>query len=268
MNGHYDGIMRFLLAAALAACFTLSAQIIPFESNGLQYKTLTKGGVTVMFAYLPAHLKEYSIMQISISNGSPISWTVKPEDFSYRQQDGTVWQAATALSVVNNLLAKAGRHDVIKLVTTYERGVYGNEHMQTTNGYEARRQSALAEGVSRGSKPAPRHRRWLWSPPSSRLENPPMARSFSPVNGKVLGPGTLMVHTGGEMFEFPSDGEPAGQVSGPISPIGYNSYKRATFIRKYAASVARLRRIQKCVTGRRKLADVFDGRLELVKKGQ
>ena len=54
----------------------------------------------------------------------------------------------TALSVVNNLLAKAGRHDVIKLVTTYERGVYGNEHMQTTNGYETRRQSALAEGVS------------------------------------------------------------------------------------------------------------------------
>ena len=101
-----------------------------------------------MFAYLPAHLKEYSIMQVSIANGSPISWTVKPEDFSYRQQDGTMWQAATALSVVDSLLAKAGRHDVIKLVTTYERGVYGNEHMQTTNGYESRRQSALAEGVS------------------------------------------------------------------------------------------------------------------------
>jgi hypothetical protein len=65
--------MRFLLAASLAACATLSAQIIPFESNGLLYKTLTKGGVTVMFAYLPAHLKEYSIMQVSISNGSPIS---------------------------------------------------------------------------------------------------------------------------------------------------------------------------------------------------
>ncbi len=46
------------------------------------------------------------------------------------------------------MLAKAGRHDVVKLVTTYERGVYGNEHMQTTNGYEARRQAALAEGVS------------------------------------------------------------------------------------------------------------------------
>ena len=87
-------------------------------------------------------------MQVSISNGSPISWAVKPEDFSYRQQDGAVWQASPALSVVYTLLAKGGRHDVIKLVTTYERGVYGNEHMQTTNGYESRRQSALAEGMS------------------------------------------------------------------------------------------------------------------------
>ena len=146
--------MRILLAATLAACATLSAQIIPFESNGLLYKTLTKGGVTVMFAYLPAHLKEYSIMQVSISNGSPISWAVRPEDFSYRQQDGTAWQASPALSVVYTLLAKAGRHDVIKLVTTYERGVYGNEHMQTTNGYESRRQSALAEGVSSRLKAA------------------------------------------------------------------------------------------------------------------
>ena len=115
----YHGIMRFLLAAFLAACAALitqivSAQIIPFESNGLQYKTLTKGGVTVMFAPLPAHLKEYSIMQVSLSNGSPISWTVKPEDFSYRQSDGTVWQASTALSVVNSLLAKVCTSSVVK----------------------------------------------------------------------------------------------------------------------------------------------------------
>src|SRR5579862_1742116 len=151
-SSHYDGSMRFLLAAGLGWSTIFAgitpAQIIPFESNGLLYKTLTKGGVTVMFAYLPAHLKEYSIMQTSISNGSPISWVVKPEDFSYREQDGMVWQAAPALTVVNNMLAKAGRHDVIKLVTTYERGIYGNEHMQTTNGYESRRQAALAEGVS------------------------------------------------------------------------------------------------------------------------
>jgi hypothetical protein len=203
--------MRFLLAATLAACFSLSAQIIPFESNGLQYKTLTKGGVTVMFAYLPAHLKEYSIMQVSLANGSPISWTVKPDDFTYRQQDGTMWQAATALSVVENLLAKAGRHDVIKLVTTYERGVYGNEHMQTTNGYESRRQSALAEGVSSRLKAGAAASALALVPTKLASGESTDGAIFFPSNGRPLGPGTLVVHTGGETFEFPSDGETAAK---------------------------------------------------------
>ena len=162
-----------------------------------------------MFAYLPAHLKEYSIMQTSISNGSPISWTVKPEDFSYHQQNGTTWQAATALSVVNNLLAKAGRHDVIKLVTTYERGVYGNEHMQTTNGYESRRQSALAEGVSSRLKAGAAASALALVPTKLASGESTDGAIFFPSNGRVLGPGTLVVHTGGEIFEFPSDGEPA-----------------------------------------------------------
>jgi hypothetical protein len=211
--------MRFLVAASLAACTAwfaqvmsaqiTSAQIIPFESNGLLYKTLTKGGVTVMFAYLPAHLKEYSIMQISISNGSPISWTVKPEDFTYHQQDGMVWQAATALSVVNNLLAKGGRHDVIKLVTTYERGVYGNEHMQSTNGYEVRRQSALAEGMSARLKAGAAASALALVPTKLASGESTDGAVFFPTNGRLLGPGTLVAHTGGEMFEFPSDGEPA-----------------------------------------------------------
>ena len=199
--------MRLLLAAPLAACALLSAQIIPFESNGLLYKVLTKGGVTVMFAYLPAHLKEYSIVQVSLSNGSPISWTVKPEDFSYRQQDGTMWQASPALSVVNTLLAKGGRHDVIKLVTTYERGVYGNEHMQTTNGYEARRQSALAEGVSSRLKAGAAASALALVPTKLASGESTDGAVFFPSNGKLLGPGTLVVHTGGEVFEFPSDGE-------------------------------------------------------------
>ncbi len=201
--------MRYLLAALLAACATLSAQIIPFESNGLLYKTLTKGGVTVMFAYLPAHLKEYSIMQVSLANGSPISWMVKPEDFSFRQQDGTVWQAASALAVVNNLLAKAGRRDVIKLVTTYERGVYGNEHMQTTNGYEARRESALAEGVSTRLKAGAAASALALVATKLASGESTDGAIFFPSNGKILGPGTLVVHTGGEIFEFPTDGEPA-----------------------------------------------------------
>ncbi len=198
-----------LAACAVFSAQIISAQIIPFESNGLLYKTLTKGGVTVMFAYLPAHLKEYSIMQVSISNGSPVSWTVKPEDFSYRQEDGTAWQASPALSVVNSLLAKAGRRDVVKLVTTYERGVYGNEHMQTTNGYETRRQSALAEGVSARLKAGAAASALALVPTKLGSGESTDGAVFFPSSGKVLGPGTLTVHTGGETFEFPSDGEPA-----------------------------------------------------------
>jgi hypothetical protein len=206
----YDGIMRYLLAALLAACTQLaSAQIIPFESNGLLYKTLTKSGVTVMFAYLPAHLKEYSIMQVSVSNGSPISWTIKPEDFSYRQSDGTAWQAQPALAVVNNLLSKAGRHDVIKLVTTYERGVYGNEHMQTTNGYESRRQAALAEGVSTRLKAGAAASALALVTTKLQSGESTDGAIFFPSNGRLLGAGTLVVHTAAETFEFPSDGEPA-----------------------------------------------------------
>jgi hypothetical protein len=205
--------MRFLALGSLAACAVFSAQIIsgqviPFESNGLLYKTLTKGGVTVMFAYLPAHLKEYSIMQVSVANGSPISWTVKPEDFTYRQQDGVTWQGEAALAVVNNLLAKAGRRDVIKLVTTYERGVYGNEHMQTTNGYESRREAALAEGVSSRLKAGAAASAIALVITKLQPGESTDGAVFFPSNGKVLGPGTLTVHTGGETFEFPSEGEP------------------------------------------------------------
>lgn len=210
--------MRRRWAASLAACAALFAlvisaptafaQIIPFESNGLLYKTLTKGGVTVMFAYLPAHLKEYSIMQISIANGSPISWTVRPEDFSYKQLDGAALQAAPALSVVNNLLSRAGRHDVIKLVTTYERGVYGNEHMQSTNGYEKRREAALADGVSTRLKAGAAASALALVTTKLQPGESTDGAIFFPSNGKFLSAGTLQAHIAGEDFDFPTDGEP------------------------------------------------------------
>ena len=187
----------------------LPAQIIDFESNGLHYKTLTKSGVTVMFAYLPAHLKEYSIVQVSISNGSPIAWMVKPEDFSYKRQDGTIWQAAPALAVVNSLLAKASRHDVVKLVTTYEAGLYGNTNFQSTNGYETRRQSALAEGVSARIKAGAAASAIAFVPTKLNSGESTDGAVFFPNNNKPLGPGTMYVHTGVEYFEFASEGEPS-----------------------------------------------------------
>jgi hypothetical protein len=201
--------MRLGPLMCLLTLTSLSGQVIDFESNGLHYKTLTKGGLTVMFAYLPSHLKQYSIMQVSISNGSPVAWMVKPEDFTYRRQDGTESQASAALTVVNSLLQSGSRHDVVKLVTTYEAGLYGNVRMNSTNGYETRRQSALAEGVSAKLKAGAAASAIALVPTKLGSGESTDGAVFLPNSGKAFGPGTLFVHTGGEMFEFPTDGEPA-----------------------------------------------------------
>jgi len=194
--------------ALALVCFCASAQIIDFESGGLHYKTLTKGGVTVMFAGLPKHVHDYSILQVIISNGSPVTWVVKPEDFSYQMEDGTVLPVSPALSVVTTLLSKGSRSDVIKLVTSYEAGVYGNIQMHTTNGYESRRQSALAETTVRIKAAAAASAIVLVKARLQPGESTDGAVFFAG-NGKPLGPGTLIARLAGEEYRFPSDGEPA-----------------------------------------------------------
>src|ERR1700692_1760926 len=98
------GSRPFLLPAALMLVATLPAQIIDFESGGLKYKTLTRGGVTVMFAHLPMHIRDYAVLQIAVSNGSAISWTIKPQDFRFEKQDGGSIQALPAATVVQTLM--------------------------------------------------------------------------------------------------------------------------------------------------------------------
>jgi hypothetical protein len=198
------------LFLGLVIAVLLPAQVIDFESNGLRYKALTKSGVTVMFAHLPSHVKEFSILQVSVSNGSPVAWMVKPEDFSYRRQDGTVSQASPAVSVVNSLLARASRHDVTKLVMAYENSLYGNIKMHSTNGYESRRESALAEGVSSRIKAGAAASAIALVPTKLLAGQSTDGAVFFSNAGKSFGPGILVVHTGGEFFEFPTDGEPAG----------------------------------------------------------
>jgi hypothetical protein len=200
-------MMRALLSLALLLSFRLQAQIIPFESNGLRYQALTKGGVTVMYASLPARIKDYAIIQVSISNGSPVAWVIKSEDFSYRKQDGETLQASPALTVVLSLLSKASRHDVIKLVTTYENSVFGNVNMQTTNGFESRREAALADGVSTRIKAGAAASAIALVPTKLLPGQSTDGAVFFPDNSKPMGPGTLVLHAAGEVFEFPTDGE-------------------------------------------------------------
>ncbi len=127
---------------------------IEFESHGLQYETLTREGVTVMFATLPPHVKDFNIVQVTITNGSEVSWTVKPADFSFVRQDGATLQTVSADEVVESLLEKASRNDVIKLQMLYEDSIYALANFRSTNGYEQRREAAMAQFVNRSFKAA------------------------------------------------------------------------------------------------------------------
>ncbi|MBV9264899.1 MAG: hypothetical protein JO061_01900, partial [Acidobacteriaceae bacterium] len=77
---------------------------IEFQSRGLDYEAITKDGITVMFAQLPARIKDFNVMQVTITNGSLVAWTVKPVDFSFVRQDGATLPAVSADEVVESLL--------------------------------------------------------------------------------------------------------------------------------------------------------------------
>jgi hypothetical protein len=137
------------VALAILLSIAAIAQVIQFESNGLHYQTLTRSGITIMFAHLPSHLHEYSILQIAVSNGSAGPYVIRPEDFSIEYADFPPVHGAPAHDVVDMLMQKGSGSDVIKLVNAYETGIYGNPRVKSTNGYESRRQAALAVSSTR-----------------------------------------------------------------------------------------------------------------------
>jgi hypothetical protein len=194
---------RALPALCLAAL--LPAQVIEFESNGLRYQTLSRDGVTVMFAYLPAHVRDYAIIQVAISNGSKTPVMVRPEDFTFQRADRTVLRASPARQVVNELIEKASRSDVIRLVATYEAGLYGLSRIQSTNGYEQRRQAAHAEVSSAKLKAAAAASAIALVPTKLAPGQTTDGAVFYANAGKPLGTGKLTVLAGGGVFEFEVD---------------------------------------------------------------
>lgn len=193
---------RLLLAALACAVCPLFGQAIEFESNGLRYQTLTRAGLTVMFAPLPANLKEYEVLQVAISNGSPSARTVKPDDFRFVRPDGTVIAATPAPSVVMQFLKRGGRNDVIRLVGTYEVGLYGLSRFQSTNGYEQRRQAALAEVGSSKIKAAAAASAIVLVATKLGVGESTDGAIFFATQGRPLGPGKLTAVIGAERYEF------------------------------------------------------------------
>lgn len=178
-----------------------TAQVIEFENNGLKYQTLTRSGVTIMFAPLAPHVQGYTILQAAVSNGSAGPYVIKPENFVYVRSDGDAIPAAAAQSVISMLIQKGSRGDVIKLVGTYETAFYGISRMRSTNGYEQRRQAALAETSTKLKAAATASALALVLTKLAPGESTDGA-VFFPTEGKPLGPGHLEVRTNTDVFEF------------------------------------------------------------------
>ena len=180
----------------------LPGQVIEFESGGLRYQTLTKNGVTIMFAHLPSQIREYAVLQVAVSNGSRRTRQIRPEDFTYVLENGAVFRARPARDIVQEMLEKASRSDVVRLISTYEMGIYGLKRINSTNGYEQRRQQFLAETANARLKAAA-----AASAISLVLTKLTPGEStdgavFFATDGKPLGAGKLVVRAEGDVFEF------------------------------------------------------------------
>jgi hypothetical protein len=194
--------LGFRQTCLLLMCSLAAGQVIEFESNGLKYQTLTKRGVTVMFAPLGAHLHDFRIIQVAVSNGSAGPYIIRPEDFTFFRQDGSEVHAWPAKSVVSLLMEKGGRGDVIKLVSAYESALYGIPHMRLANGYESRREAALAEVTSTRLKAAAAASAIALVQTRLAPGESTDGAVFFAADGKALGPGRLVVRTNTDTFEF------------------------------------------------------------------
>ncbi|MGH9583592.1 MAG: hypothetical protein ACRD4O_11710 [Bryobacteraceae bacterium] len=177
---------------------------LEFESHGMDYESLTKDGVTVMFAPLPVHVSKYNIVQATVTNGSPVSWTVRAANFTFVRQDGTVLRSVSADEVVAGFLRKAGRTDVIKLELLYEQSIYALSNYRSTNGYEQRREAAMAEFVNKSFKAAAEASAIIFAPTKLNPGDSTDGAIFfeNRTKQKGLGAGRFIAHTCGEMFVF------------------------------------------------------------------
>jgi hypothetical protein len=177
---------------------------LQFESHGLTYEALTKSGITVMYAPLPPHIKDFNIIQVTVTNGSDLTWIVRPSDFVFVRQDGTALQAVSADEVVYSLLQKASANDVIKLQLLYEDSIYAVPNFRSTNGYEKRREAAMAQFVNKGFKAAAAASAITLAATRLKPGDSTDGAIFfeNRTKEKVLGAGRLLVHTCGESFEF------------------------------------------------------------------
>jgi hypothetical protein len=200
-------IRRLLgLVTALCSVALVSAQVIEYEVNGMKYQTLSRDGLTVIITQMPNHVAGFGLVQVSISNGSDMYWTVQPEDFSYVKAESSI-TAIPAGQVVDVLLDKGTHSDVVKLVTSYENSLYAIPHMRSTNGYEQRRQSSMTIGINARLKAAATASAIALSQTRLAPGQSTDGSIFLPLTHdlKALTGGRLVFRAGLETFEFNPD---------------------------------------------------------------
>ncbi len=186
----------------LGLVFPAFAQVIEYETGGVKHQTLTRNGVTIMFAITKTHVKDYAMIQVSVENGSQIYSNVNPEDFSLERTDGPAIRAANADQVVKQLLDRASLNDVQKLVLAYENNLYGIPNMRSQNGYEQRRRNAMSEGVPPKFKAAAAASALALVPTRLGPGQSTDGAIFFPMDPKLISGGKLMVHTAKDTYEF------------------------------------------------------------------
>ena len=204
--------LRLLLGALLLGL--APAQVITFETNGLHYQTLTRGGLTIMFAQLPILTKDYAVLQVAVSNGAKTSWNIKPDDFTFRPDSADPLKPEAPRIVVSRFIDRGGRDDAIRLMTTYEAGLYGMSRIRNNNGFEQRRQQMLAELTSAKIKAAAAASAIAFVAAKLKPGESTDGAVFFATNGKPLPTGKLTVNAAGEFFEFLTI-EPVKALAGP-----------------------------------------------------
>ena len=203
-------VMRLaVIPVLLLAIRCLSAQVIEFESGGLRYQTLTKNGVTIMYAHLPATVREYAIIQVAVSNGTKQPIIIRPEDFTWTPTAGPGITPVAPRIVVKELLTKARRDDVVGLVGAYETSLYGLSQVRSSTGYESRRRAALAEVESAKLKAAAAASAIAFVQIKLVPGETTDGALFFNTAGKPIPPGLLRVLCGNQLFEFTASLPPA-----------------------------------------------------------
>jgi len=196
-------ITRFFLGICLCLSSITFAQTVTGSVTG---NVSDNSGLMIAGATVTVMNVDTGITDTTITNGSGIYWTVRPEQFSY-VRDGVPLTALSANDVVNLLLAHGSHADVVKLVTSYESTLYGIPHMRSTNGYELRRQNAAGSGMPQKLEAAAIASAIAFAQTRIAPGQSTDGALFIPLNHeiKTLAGGKLVAKVEGQTFEFNPD---------------------------------------------------------------